>query len=230
MEGGLSILLLGATVDISSRMLGIQLALHDEEGKYQGVARVLKFEDHMLVYDPQMNGARWIAMRGVPLSLTVVESQLASDLGNFYPCPSAVPVGPKSTQPSQVEPMVEYVQTEAGSPWSMSVGLDRFTKWDTEEVYTEEVQDWSRELSPPAIITVPSRGEAVEETPPARQNRRLVSECFTEPRAASPREHTPEAEARKTPLTKDVPADEQELAHIIVEDDVVELHVGTEEP
>ena len=48
----------GATVDLSSRMLGIWLALHDEEGKYQGMARALKFEGHMLVYNPQTNGAQ----------------------------------------------------------------------------------------------------------------------------------------------------------------------------
>ena len=116
-------------------------------------------------------------------------------------------MGPKPAQPSPVEPTVEYVQTEAGSPWSTSVGLDRFTEWDTEEVYTEEVQDWSRELSPPAVIAVPSWGETVEETPPARQYRCLVSERFTEPRAALPCEHTPDAEVRKTPLTEDVPTD-----------------------
>ena len=63
----------GATMDLSSRMSGIWLALHDEEGRYQGIARVLRFVDHMLVYDPQMNGAGWIAMRGVPSSLTEVE-------------------------------------------------------------------------------------------------------------------------------------------------------------
>ena len=43
-----------------------------------------------------------------------------------------------------------------------------------------------------------------------------------------PHEHTPEAEARKTPLTEDVLMDKQEPAHII-EDDVVELHAGREE-
>ena len=120
----------------------------DEEARYQGVARVLKFEGHMLVYDPQTNGAGWIAMRGVPSLLTAVESQSTSDLGNFYPCPSVAPVGSKATQPSPVEPTVEYAQTEAGSLWSTSAGLDRFTKWDTEEVYTEEVQDWSCAPSP----------------------------------------------------------------------------------
>ena len=186
----------GATVDLSLRMPGIRLSLHDEQGTYQGVVRVLKFEGHMLVYDPQTNGARWIAMRGVPSSLTVVESRSTGDLGNFYPCPSVAPVGPKPTQPSPVEPTVEYIQTEPGSARSTSVGLDRFTEWDTEEVYTEEVQDWSHALSPHAVITVPLQGEAGKETLPARQNRCLVSERFTESGAASPHEHITEAKAR----------------------------------
>ena len=88
----------------------------------------------MLVYDPQMNGAGWVAMRGVPSSLTEVESRSMSDLGNFYPSPSAAPVGPKATQPSLVEPTVEYAQTEAGSLKPTAMGLDRFIEWDMEEV------------------------------------------------------------------------------------------------
>ena len=55
-----------------------------------------------------------------------------------------------------------------------------------EEVYTEEVQDWSRALSPTVVIALPLRGEAVEDTLPARQNSCLVSECFIEP-GAGPR-------------------------------------------
>ena len=99
-------------MDLSSRMPGIRLVLHDEAGKYQGVARVLKFEGHMLVYDPQTNAAGWVAMRGVPSSLTEVESQSASDLGNFYPIPSTAPAGPKTTQSPPGEPTVEYKQME----------------------------------------------------------------------------------------------------------------------
>ena len=48
------------------------------------------------------------------------------------------------------------------------------------------------------VIAVPLWGEVVEETPPVRRNRHLVSECFTEPRVGSPHKYTPEAEARKT--------------------------------
>ena len=98
-----------------------------------------------------------------------------------------------------------------------------------EEVYTEEVQDQSHAPSPTAFIAVPLQGEAVEETPPMRQNRCLVSERFIEPGVALPHEYTPEAEARKTPQTKNIPVDEQEPAHVLVEEDAVELHVGTEE-
>ena len=41
----------GATVNLGTRMLGFQLALHDMAGRYQGMVRVLKFEGHMLAYD-----------------------------------------------------------------------------------------------------------------------------------------------------------------------------------
>ena len=80
----------GSMVDLSSRMLGIWLALHDEAARYQGVGQVLKFEGHMLVYDPQTNGAGWVAMRGVSSSLTEVESCTRQmTWGTFYPSPSA---------------------------------------------------------------------------------------------------------------------------------------------
>ena len=133
----------GATIDLSSRMLGIWLALHNEEGRYQGMARVLKFEGHMLVYDPQTNGAGWIPMRGVPSSLTAVELWSTSDLGNFYPCPSLVPVDLKPSQPPPVELAIKYVPAGAESSQSTSTGLDQFAEWDT-----EEVQDWSWTPSP----------------------------------------------------------------------------------
>ena len=67
----------------------MRLNLHDREGNHQGVARVLKYEGHMLVYDPQTNGAGWVAMKGVPASLTEVEVWSTEHLGNFYPAPRA---------------------------------------------------------------------------------------------------------------------------------------------
>ena len=79
------------------------------------------------------------------------------------------------------------------------------------------------------VIARTLRGEEVEETPPARQNICLISERFIEHGAALPCERTPEAEAGKSPQAEDVPADDQEQACIIPEDEVVELHVETEE-
>ena len=138
-------------------------------------------------------------------------------------------VAPKPAQLSPMEPMVEYVHTKAGLPWSMSPNLDRLTEWDTEEEYTKEGLDWSHALSPPAVVAQPPRSEEVEETPPVRQNRCLVSKCFIEPGVTLPCKCTPEAEVGKTAQTKDVPLDDQEHARIVPEDDVVELHMGTEE-
>ena len=77
----------GSMVDLSTRMLGVRLVLHNQEGNYQGVARVLKYEGHMLIYDPQTNGVGWVAMKGIPSSLTEVEVQSTGDLENFYPMP-----------------------------------------------------------------------------------------------------------------------------------------------
>ena len=61
-----------------------------------GVARVLKYEGHMLVYDLQTNGVGWITMRGVPLSLMVVELQSAGDLEELLPLPFCGVSGPKA--------------------------------------------------------------------------------------------------------------------------------------
>ena len=194
-----------------------------------GVVRVLRFVGHMLVYDPQMNGAGWIAMRGVPSSLTEVELHSTSNLGNFCPCPSVAPMDQKPAQPSPVESMVEYAWTEARSLQFTSPNLDRLTEWNTEEEYTEEVLDSSSPPSPPATVARTPRSEEVEETPPASINRCLISELFIEPGVALPHECTPETEAGKTPQAKDVPTDDQEQAHITPEDEVVELHIGTEE-
>ena len=72
----------GVTVDLSSRIPGMWLALHDEEGKYQGMARVLKFEGHMLVYNLQTNGAGWTVMCGCT-PLTIRETETLTNNGLY---------------------------------------------------------------------------------------------------------------------------------------------------
>ena len=53
----------------------------------RGWPELLKYEGHMLIYHPHTNGAGWVAMKGIPSSLTEVKVRSAGDLGNFYPVP-----------------------------------------------------------------------------------------------------------------------------------------------
>ena len=71
------------------------------------------------------------------------------------------------------------------------------------------------------------QGVELEETPPTRLNRRLVSKRFLEYGPVSPHECTPETET--TSLTEYTPVSEWEQACVEPGDDVVELHTGTEE-
>ena len=132
----------------------------------------------MLVYDPQTNGVGWVTIRGIPSSLTEVESQSASDLGNFYPIPCMAPAGltPHGEQRD------EYTQTRAHP--SKPLMRDYDVDWDT-----DDRQDQSRTPSPVANIDEPARG-AAEEISPAWQKRRLVPECIPEAKVVLPHEST----------------------------------------
>ena len=43
---------------------------------------------HMLVYDPHTNGVGWVAMKGVPASLTEVEAWSVEEFGKLLSCPT----------------------------------------------------------------------------------------------------------------------------------------------
>ena len=87
---------------------------------------------------------------------------------------------------------------EAQSPNPMAVSLDKYIEWDT-----DEVPDRSHTPSPTAVIDMPMQDEAVEKTPPVRQNRCLASEHVIEPRAVLPCEHMPVVEGNGTPPNED---------------------------
>ena len=106
----------------------------------------------------------------------------------------------------------------------MAIGLDKNIEWDT-----DEVQDWSHTPSPTMVIDKPTQGEAVEETPPVRQNRCLVSEHVIKPGAVPSHEHTPVAEGKETPQNESIPADDKEPTHHVAEDEIVELYTGVED-
>ena len=184
------------------------------------MARVLKYEGHMLIYDPQTNGVGWVAMKGVPSSLTEVEVRSAEDLGNFYPVPRTTQEDPQTTWSPPEEITVDYEPPKAETPKPMAGDGDANIDWDT-----DDVQDRSCTPSPSAGIGEITLGESAEDTPPARQNIRLVSECVTEPGAVLPPENIPEVEEDKP---QDDPSNEQQLK-AVSEGDVVNLFASTEE-
>ena len=112
---------------------------------------MLRYEGHMLVYDPQTNGTGWVVMRGIPSSLTEVESRSASDLGNFYPIPCTARAGlaPHGEQRD------EYAQTRAHPSKPLTRNFD--VDWDT-----DDGQDQSCTPSPVMNIDEPTWGAAEE--------------------------------------------------------------------
>ena len=204
-------------------MPGVRLKLHDREGNYQGVAWVLKYEGHMLVYDPQTNGVGWVTMKGVPTSLTEVEAWSTEDLGNFYSAPRAIQEDPQATRPPSEEVTAGYglpkVETPKPTVGNMEVNVD----WDT-----DDVQDRSHTPSPSVGIGAIMLGESAEDTPPTGQNIRLVPECVIEPGAVLPQENAPEAEDKSLDDGNDAPSDEQQ-PELECEGDIVDLYADTEE-
>ena len=209
----------GSTVDLSTRTLGVCLKLHNREGNYQGVARVLRYEGHMLIYDTQTNGVGWVAMKGVLSSLTEVEARSAEDLGNFYPAPRATREDSQTTRSPPEEVTVGYGLPKAETPKPMVGDEDVNIDWDT-----DDVQDRSRTPSPSAGIGEITLGESAEFTLPTKQNICLVSECVIEPGVVLPQENVPERKDKP----QDDPSNEQQ-PKAVSEGDVIELFATTEE-
>ena len=196
-------------------MPGIRLVLHDKMGNYQGVARVLRYEGHMLVYDPQTNGAGWVAMGGIPSLLTEVESRSVSDLDNFYPIPCTAWAG-LTPHGDQWE---EYVQTKAHSSKPLTKDFDM--DWDT-----DDGQDQSCTPSPITNIDESTWGVA-EDISPTCQNRCLVPECVPKAEAVPPRESALGME-EKTQKEESTPAGDEQSTPV-AEDDVMIIYVGVED-
>ena len=213
----------GATVDLSTQMPGVCLNLINQDGNHQGVARVLRYEGHMLVYDPHTNGVGWVAMKGIPASLTEVEAQLAEELGNFYPAPCAPCEDPQATLPPSEEVTVDYGPPKAESPKPTAGTMEANVDWDT-----DDIQDLSRPPSPSAGIGAITLGESAGDTPPVGQDTRLVTECVVEPGVVPPQENAPEAEEKSPDDGNDAPLDDQQT-ELECEGDIVDLYASTEE-
>ena len=71
-------------------------------------------------------------------------------------------------------------------------------------------------------------GESTEDTPPVRQNIRLITEHVIEPGVVPPQENAPEADGKSLDDGNDAPSDEQQTKPEC-EGDIVDLYAGTEE-
>lgn len=58
----------GKILDVRTCMPGFKIMLQNEEGLYDNAAYVLKFEGHMLIYNPQKYSAQWVPMHGISAS------------------------------------------------------------------------------------------------------------------------------------------------------------------
>ena len=177
----------------------------------------------MLVYDPQTNGAGWVTMKGVPSSLTEVEVRSAGDLGNFYPVPCVACKDAQTIQSPPEEITENRGLARAETPRWMAGDVEAHIDWDT-----DDAQDRSRTPSPSAGIGAITLGESAEDTPPVRQNIRLVSGRVIEPGAVPPQENTPEAEDKSPDDEDDAPSDEQQ-PKLGCEGDIIDLYTSTEE-
>ena len=63
----------GKILDVGAHMPGFKIMMQNEEGLYGYAAHALKFEGHMLIYDPQKDSTQWVPMQGVSTSLTLSE-------------------------------------------------------------------------------------------------------------------------------------------------------------
>ena len=99
--------------------------------------------------------------------------------------------------------------------------VDAHVDWDT-----DNVEDRLRTPSPCAGISEVTLGQSAEDTPSARLNICLVSECVIELWAVPPQENIPEIEDKSQ--DDDASLNEQQPT-LVSESDVVDLFAGTED-
>lgn len=142
----------GKILDVGACMFRFKIMLQNDEGLYGNSAHALKFEGHLLIYDPQKDTAQWVPMRGVSTSLTSSELRVANDLNNINPHPSEWPgfMIPQS-------PMLVH-GIPAGAEESDSDSCEEASN-SGEEWNNTKVGDWSH-CPPPPCVKVPTWAEA----------------------------------------------------------------------
>ena len=77
----------GKFLDVGASMPGFKLMMQNEKGHYRNATHALKFEGHMLIYDPQKDVSQWVQVRGVSVLLTSSVLRSANNLNNMNPYP-----------------------------------------------------------------------------------------------------------------------------------------------
>ena len=75
----------GQVVDLSPVMLAAQFQVIEEGGAYLCTARALVFEGSVLAYNPAMNEAEWVPVRGLANDLSWAEERSTVALANYVP-------------------------------------------------------------------------------------------------------------------------------------------------
>ena len=76
-------------IDLSPVMLATQFWVTEEGGAYLCVVRGLVFEGSVFAYNPTMNKAEWIPVRGLTNDLTWAEERSTMALVNYVLCAPA---------------------------------------------------------------------------------------------------------------------------------------------
>ena len=75
----------GQVVDLSPMMPAAQFWVTEEGGAYLCIARALVFEGSVLAYNPTMNKAEWVPVRGLAKDLTWAKERSTMALANYVP-------------------------------------------------------------------------------------------------------------------------------------------------
>ena len=76
----------GQMVDLGPVMLGTQFRVTNERGTYLRTVRALVFKGSILSYNPALNEAEWMPVRGLANDLSWGEERSVVALANYVPC------------------------------------------------------------------------------------------------------------------------------------------------
>ena len=76
----------GQAVDLSPVMSAVQFHVTEERGTYLCTMRALVFQGSIITYNPTLNEAEWVPMRGLANNLSWAKERSAVALANYVLC------------------------------------------------------------------------------------------------------------------------------------------------